>query len=371
MNTRRQSRDEVEAVRAANPIEQVIASYIELKPSGRRLVGHCPFHEDRDPSLVVYVHNQSWYCFGCNVGGDVFDFVKRIENIGFAEALKLLSGSRSMGAGYHVATSRRVVPPPPPMPETPALELGEEHFTLLTAATEVYHAALFTRPDLLEYLAKRGVDMDMVRRFRIGYAAGDSLARYFRFRGWDPEIAKDLGLLVPREGNLREYFRERIVIPELREGRAIYLVGRATQGWQKAKYLTLAGVPKPLYGVELIRGANEVFVAEGPFDWLALIKWGYPAVAVLGSHLKREHEKEFAVARRIYMVTQSDEASRRLGQQLKEVFGARAIVLPPLSTFRVTRDLKDVSELLERHPQDGHDIFARVVRYAAEQRRAR
>jgi len=363
------SRDEIESIRARNPIEQVIARYIELRPSGRRWVGRCPFHEDRTPSLVVYPHNQSWYCFGCDAGGDVFTFVQRIENVSFGGALRRL-GTGEWETGRAGAWETGKTRDLRPLSGSPALTLSEEHYTLLTAATEVYHAALFTHPDLLEYLAKRGVDVDMVRRFRIGYASGDSLAKYFRFRGWDPEIAKDLGLLVPREGELREYFRERIVIPELRDGRAVYLVGRATQSWQKAKYLTLAGAPKPLYGVELIRGAHEVFVAEGPFDWLALIKWGYPAVAVLGSHLKREHEKEFAAARRIYMVTQSDEASRRLGQQLKEVFGARAIVLPPLSTFRVTRDLKDVSELLERHPQDGRDIFARVVRYA-EQRRPR
>lgn len=71
------------------------------------------------------------------------------------------------------------------------------------------------------------------------------------------------------------------MIPEIRNGKAIYLVGRATQKYQRAKYLGLPGAPKPLYGFELIRGAAKVFVVEGAFDWLTLVGWGYPAVALL------------------------------------------------------------------------------------------
>jgi DNA primase len=257
------NRDEIELVRANNPIEQIIGRYVELRPSGRRLVSRCPFHEEHSPSLVVYPHNQSWYCFGCDVGGDVFKFIQRIEHISFADAMQRLKA----GTISARKIARRSTPTmPPPLQTCPErserISLTEEHFTLLTAATEVYHAAIFAQPAVLEYLAKRRIDLDMIRRHRIGYATGDNLAKYFRFRGWDPEIASDLGLLGPRG----EYFRQRIVIPELRAGKAIYLVGRATQKYQKAKYLGLPGAPKPLYGAELIRGAGDVFLVEGAMD---------------------------------------------------------------------------------------------------------
>jgi DNA primase len=351
------TRDEIDTVRANNPIEQVIARYVELRPSGRRLVGCCPFHEERSPSFVVYPHNQSWYCFGCDVGGDVFTFVKRIENISFGEALQRLGTTtgghgdkvRGRGGVNHSLTPSPALPvsPSPPLPRS--LSLIEEHFTLLTAATEVYHAAIFTQPMVLEYLAKRRIDLDVIRRHRIGYATGNDLAKYFRFRGWNPEIGNDLGLIGPRG----EYFRQRIVIPELREGRAIYLVGRATQKYQRAKYLGLPGAPKPLYGLETIRHAKEVFVCEGPLDWLTLVQWGYPAIALLGSHLKHEQVGAMADAERIFIVTDSDEPGRKSARQLAETFGRRARIVPPLP------DAKDVNELAMR--TGGREIFARLI----------
>ena len=351
MDTRRQSRDEVETVRARNPIEQVIARYVELRPSGRRWVGRCPFHEDRMPSLVVYPHNQSWYCFGCDVGGDVFTFIQRIENVSFGDALRRLGMVREgdMVRGrvgeWETGRTRDLRP----LSCSPTLTLSEEHFTLLTAATEVYHAAIFAQPSVLEYLVKRRIDLDMIRRHRIGYATGNDLARYFRFRGWDPDIANDLGLLGPRG----EYFRQRIVIPELREGRAIYLVGRATQQYQRAKYLGLPGAPKPLYGVEIIRHAKDVFVCEGPMDWLTLVQWGYPAVALLGSHLKQDQISALADAERIFIVTDSDEPGRQCARRLAETFGERARIVPPLP------NAKDVNELAQ-HPE-GHRIFIQLA----------
>lgn len=337
-----EQRRRIEAVRAKNPIEQVIGRYIELKPSGRRLVGHCPFHDDPSPSLVVYTHNQSFYCFGCDIGGDVFRFVERIENVSFAEALQQLDSN--------TLPARRIAPgPTAPIKPTPLIELSDEHFTLLTAATEVYHAAIFSQPKVLEYLAKRRIDLDIVRRHHIGFATGNDLAKYFRFRGWDPEIASDWGLTGPRG----EYFRQRIVIPELRDGRAIYLVGRATQNYQKAKYLGLPGAPKPLYGGELIRGASEVFLVEGAFDWLTLVEWGYPTVALLGSHLKQELVGELADVQRVFIVTDSDEPGRKSARQLAETFGKRARIVPPLP------NAKDVNELARK--QKGHEVFARLV----------
>ena len=361
------NRDEVENVRARNPIDQVIGAYIELKRAGRYLRGLCPFHPDRDtPSLVVYIQDQRWHCFGaCGEGGDVFKFVMKIENIPFKEALARLGGG---------TLQPRHLPPPPTLTDAaPTLrELTEEHFTLLTAATEVYHVALLQEGEHLAYLARRGFDLDAVRKYRLGYAAGDTLEKYFRFRGWDQRAGLDLGLLVKREdtpGAIREYFNRRIVIPELRAGasagvqRAVYLVGRATQDWQKAKYLGLTGAPKPLFGGELIRDAREVFIVEGPLDWLTLVEWGYPAVATLG-HPKREHAQLLAHARRIYIATDADDAGRKFAATLKEMFGERAIVLPSFKRFKGLEQVKDVNELMQTHPHDGREIFARLVRYA-------
>jgi DNA primase len=285
------------------------------------------------------------------MGGDIFTFIKRIENISFGEALRRLGSDASNTRGTHRTPASTKTRPVPQvfLEQSERFELTEEHFTLLTAATEVYHASIFSQSWVLEYLAKRKIDLDMIRRHRIGYATGDNLAKYFRFRGWDPEIAYDLGLIGPRG----EYFRQRIVIPELRAGKAIYLVGRATQKYQKAKYLGLPGAPKPLYGAELIRGATDVFLVEGAMDWLTLVEWGYPTVALLGSHLKHEQISEIADAERIFIATDSDEPGRKSARQLAELLGKRARIVPPLP------NAKDVNELAMK--QNGQAVFARLV----------
>lgn len=339
------TRDQIESVRAQNPIEQIVGRYVELRPSGRRFTGLCPFHEEHTPSFTVYLHNQSWYCFGCDRGGDVFDFVELIEKVSFAEALQRLSSG--------TIRPRRIIQPPPAQPAPPPLiELTEEHFTLLTAATEVYHTAIFTQPKIVEYLAKRRIDLDLIRRHRIGYATGNDLAKYLRFRGWDIDIAEDLGLIGPRG----EFFRQRIVIPEIRADKAIYLVGRKTESYQKAKYLGLPGVAKPIYGYELIRGARDVFVVEGPFDWLTLIKWGYAAVALIGSHVKDQTVHLLASAKGIYVVTHYDKAGLKVASELSQGLGNRALRVPRLP------GAKDVNELATR--VDGRRTFARLVSQA-------
>jgi len=133
----------------------------------------------------------------------------------------------------------------------------------------VYHAALLANPKALAYASGRGLDADTVREFRLGYAAG-RLKRYLAFHGWSEELAADLGLVDSRG---REWYRGRLVIPEVWGDRAIYLVGRTVPGTRGAlgpKYLTLAGAPKPLYGQDRVKSHNEVFIVEGPIDYLLL-----------------------------------------------------------------------------------------------------
>jgi DNA primase len=335
-------RDEIERVRDAHPIEEVVGRYVGLRRAGRRFVGFCPFHDDRrTPSLVVFPESGRWWCFGaCNDGGDVFDFVMRAEGVPFPEALRRLGGGQ---------LSPPRATPPPPMKEKGVEErvLTDAHYALLTTAVEVYHAALLSNPKALAYATSRGLDADTVREFRLGYAAG-RLKRYLAFRGWSEELAADLGLVDSRG---REWYRGRLVIPEVRAGRSIYLVGRTVPGARGAfgpKYLTLAGASKPLYGRERIKDHDEVFIVEGPIDYLLLWQWGYPAVATLGSRIKQEHVEFLqgfsgaGIRPRVYLVPHRDDAGRQMWRDCKEAFGER------LHTVLVPEEMKDVGDLAEK-----------------------
>lgn len=337
------NRDDLERIRSANRVETILAKYLELKPRGRCLIARCPFHQDRTPSFAVFPHTQTWWCFGCNAGGDVFAFVQRIERVTFREAVERLGGAIEIKSDKAKEKS-----PVHLFTPSPVHSLTQEHFTLLTAATEVYHAALFTQPKLLTYLARRGLDAEAVHRFRLGYASGQDLARYFRYRGWNPNIAADLGLIGPHG----EYFRERLLIPEIRDGQVVYLVGRATTKRLRAKYIGLPGAPKPLYGFEGTRNAQTVFIVEGPFDWLTLVNWGYAARGLLGAHLKREYERELEHVQHLGLVLDNDAEGERASQTLAEIFGARTFHVP------LPNGVKDVNELAQR--PNGRAIFERL-----------
>jgi len=281
-------------------------------------------------------------------GGDVFEFVMRAEGVSFPEAVHRL------GSGY--------LSPPMTTPPPPVRSRGEEqrvltgaHYTLLTTAVEVYHAALLANPQALAYAASRGLDAGTVREFRLGYAAG-RLKRYLAFRGWLEELAADLGLVDSRG---REWYRGRLVVPEVRGDplRAIYLVGRTVPGVQGAfgpKYLTLAGAPKPLYGQERVQGSSEVFVVEGPIDWLLLWQWGYPAVATLGSRIKREHVEFLQGFYRVYLVPHRDDAGRQMWRKCRAAFGDR------LRTVLVPDGMKDVGDLAQQATAPAQ-VFGRLV----------
>ena len=84
---------DIEAVKHSNPIAEVVSRHgVELRGRGERLTGRCPFHGDGQPSFTVYPATRSFYCFGCGAGGDVIDFVRRAERVGFREALERLTG---------------------------------------------------------------------------------------------------------------------------------------------------------------------------------------------------------------------------------------------------------------------------------------
>ena len=186
-------------------------------------------------SFTVYVATQSFYCFGCNRGGDVFKFIQLVEQVDFREAVARLEGSampspaKGQIAGQ-IASSTVLA----------AKALDEKALSLLTAAAEVYHTSLLLDDEMLQYLDRRRITMETIRRFRLGYATGDNLSKYFRFRNWDMRLGKELGLV----GDHCEFFRQRITIPEWRQGKAVYLVGRQMKQYQRVKYLSLPGRPK-------------------------------------------------------------------------------------------------------------------------------
>ena len=308
-------------------METVLSAGIELRRSGRRLIGRCPFHEDRSPSLVIYPQTASYFCFGCDAGGDVIDFVGRIRGSAFSETAALLAGSgqtSSQPAAIVRVPARRVV-----------RSIGEEELAVIEAAASLYSRQLKRSRRARSYLSGRGLDDGTVSRLRVGYADG-GLARYLRDRGLSLGAARGLGLL----SGERDSLQHRIVVPHLDgKGRATWLTARSLDG-REPRYLNLR-LPSPLLGFAQaqVAQAHAVVVTEGPFDWLTACTWELRAVSLLGTHLSRAALQALRSFRRVYLALDADGPGRRATDRLVSELGARAIVVP------LPTGVHDLSEL--------------------------
>lgn len=331
------SRSDIESIRQSNPIDQVIGRYLpELRPSGDHLTVRCPFHDDSTPSLVVWPNTQSFYCFGCGVGGDVLEFVRRIEKVKFKEAVGLL---QSGGTPSSCAAPMRHREPVP--------ELTAEEKVILEAAVGLYGEQLRTCPQAQSWLESRGIRRETWERHRLGYSRGYELARRLKKEGLSHDVAKGLGLF----GKQAETMKGRVVVPEVRKGSPCFLIGRSIDG-DEPKYLGLRK-PKPIYGLEGVYGRNKVVLVEGVFDWLVLLQAGYPAVAILGTRFTRRFEKDLAPFELVVILLDSDLPGRRAAHEIAKRLGPRGLLLS------IPRAAKDVNDLVMR--SEGLRLLAQLL----------
>jgi DNA primase len=327
---------DVDSIKQRNSIADVVANHgVVLRDSGAHLVGLCPFHQDEHPSFAVYPETRSFYCFGCNAGGDVIDFVRRADNLSFREALERLSNGQA--------------PTPSNSPRPEILSLDDR--MILTAATAVYHETLLKTPKALKYLEGRGIGMPVVRRCRLGYSDGRSLRPYLQRHRLSLRRATEMGLLWAK-GSRGETMAGRIVIPELRGGQCIWMLGRALDDERQPKYRGLS-LPKPILGYERVRGRHRVFVTEGTFDYLTGVAWGLPMCALLGTQVRAERLSFLQRTRRVLIVFDNDVPGREAAAGLAQSLGslARVIALP--------EGVKDLSELATL--PHGRATFFRLV----------
>lgn len=316
------SRIDVEALRHNHPVADVIAgSGVALRPAGRALVGRCPFHDDRGrPNLHVYPATQSWYCYRCQVGGDVVEFVRRRENLGFVEACQRLAGQLPPRESLAAAA-----PPKRQARRWDRLTL-EEQVTMNTACA-IYQHSLWREPRALAYLRGRGIPDWVIRACALGFADGHSLEAYLRCRS-GLHAAQDLGLLRKAKRAdgarpLREFFGGRVVVPELRGGQCLWLIGRDLEdSADRPKYMALGG-ERPVLGLERAAGRREAFLCEGVLDYLTAVSWRLPAFSPCGTHLPAERLGFLARADVVYGVLDADEAGRAAAERFDAQLGER------------------------------------------------
>ncbi|MBN2409607.1 MAG: DNA primase [Candidatus Aminicenantes bacterium] len=280
----------IDQIRQAADIVEIASLYTSLKKRGRKHVGLCPFHSEKDPSFTVDSEKQLFHCFGCGVGGDVFTLVMEKENLTFPEALNHLAER------YHI-----------PMPQkarlSPELQkLEEKVYKINELALAFFRRNLFRTREgqtALAYLKKRGLSSDTLEALKVGYAltSWNALLDHFRERGTEPSLLEKAGLVLPGQKRADYYdrFRGRIIFPIFGlTGKTVAFGGRAIAE-ATPKYLNSPDTPvyskgKVLYGLnwtkEAVREAGELILVEGYTDFASLYQAGIRnAAASLGTAL--------------------------------------------------------------------------------------
>lgn len=319
-------------------VEILTEEGIELQQSGDRYKAYCPFHKDDTPSFTIYP-NGTYYCFGvgCEVWGDVVKFLVEYKKISAKEALD------RVGADYKQprAEKSKVI----------KVKSTSQTWAFLDAVTAQYHQFLLSLPGAINYLLGRGLKMETIRRYRIGYTDGSVLNLVY---AWERSLADEVGLM-NRKGY--ETLAHRIVIPNtLEKGQVDYLMGRTIIN-DSIKYLGLR-MPKPLMGFYEIRKSPIIFVVEGQFDWLTLRQWGYPAICLSGSNPKAFELVALTDKELVYVPDLDDGPGLKAAKSFKDRFGDKVTILD-YGDLRTDNNKWDISRLAE--DPDGEEMFKQIV----------
>ncbi|HEY2838463.1 MAG TPA: DNA primase, partial [Pirellulales bacterium] len=329
------SNDAKEQVKRAINIVDLVGDYVQLRREGRAYKALCPWHTDSRPSLQVNAERQSWKCWPCDIGGDVFSFVMKIEGISFPEALKMLAEK----AGVTLEHSGR-----PGATDEKKLQLQA-----MAWAEEQYHQYLLKSPDAegaRAYLAKRGVSTESVLRFHLGYAPDqwEWIAQQASGTRYNVQTLEAIDVVARRPNGPGYYdrFKGRVLFPiRDTQGRPVALGGRILPGSGEergAKYLNsretaIFSKSSLLYGLDQAREAitkqRTAVVMEGYTDCLIAQQSGIAtAVAALGVAFGERHMQLLRrYADRVVLVLDGDEAGRNRTNQLLELFIAQPVDL--------------------------------------------
>ena len=314
--------DDIERVRSATSIVDVIQPFVALRRVGRNWVGLCPFHVEKSGSFNVREQTQRYRCFGCGASGDAFKFIQDIEHVDFVTAVERLAVKSGIQLTYTSGGEAR--------------ERGrrKQLVEAMQTVVEWYHQRLLSAPDARaarDYLRSRGLSGDVARQFRIGWAP-DDWDQLVRGVDVPADVLTTLGLaFTNRRNNLQDAFRARVLFPIFTpEGQPVALGGRVLPGsTDPAKYKNSPETPlysksKVLYGLNWAKAdavnSNQIIVCEGYTDVIGFHRAGVPrAVATCGTAFTEEHVRLVKrYASRVVLAFDADAAGQGAAEKFYE-----------------------------------------------------
>lgn len=294
-------------------IEDIISTYVTLRKNGSTSKGLCPFHNEKTPSFTVYNDTQSFYCFGCGAGGDAVTFIKKIENLDYIDAVKLLAQRAGLQMpddnSYDDTLSKK---------RRRVLEINRE-------TAKFYYSYLISPQGRvgLDYFLNRGLSMNTIKRFGLGFAPDewDSLLKHLKSKGYRPsEMVEADVVKIGRNNNYYDTFKNRVMTPIIDvRGNVIAFGGRVLDD-SKPKYINTSDTivykkTNELFALNLAKdsGKDNLILCEGYMDVIAMHQAGFTnAVAGCGTALTNEQVRLISrYAKEVILAYDADEAGQK------------------------------------------------------------
>jgi len=350
--------DQLDEIKAKVDIVEFIGQYLPLKKAGRNFRTVCPFHGDKDPSLIVSPDKQIWHCFGCGLGGDIFGFLMKKEGIEFIDAL----GQLAERAGIELKTRPRDWGI-----RTKLLAINE----LAAKFFEKYLADTTAGRQAMNYLINRGLTAETITKFRLGYApAGwDFLFRFLSRKEFTPEEIEKAGIIVNKNGKQYDKFRHRLMFPITDvSGKTVGFTGRVLDNADQPKYLNSPETPvfnkgRILYGLSVtkadIQTKKTAVLVEGQMDALSSYQAGVTnVVASSGTALTAEQlELLHRHAETLILALDADSAGSEATKRAIELASARDLEIK----VAILEGFKDPDECAKADPAKWREVVASAV----------
>ncbi|MEK9179981.1 MAG: DNA primase [Patescibacteria group bacterium] len=349
-----------ELIKQKLDIVEFLRGYLQVTPAGKNFKARCPFHNEKTPSFMISPDRQSWHCFGCGAGGDIFAFLMRYENLEFGEALRVLAEK----AGVEL---KRLNPQ--------EYKLTGLLYELNDKAKEYFSNALKNSEPAKKYLASRHLNQETIDEFELGWAPNEfeGLSMHLLKAGYSPDDLLRAGIAIKTErGLLGDRFRGRIMFPIHNHfGRVVGFTGRVLPQFETdavGKYVNspetaIFQKSRLLYGFwkskNSIREAGSTFLVEGQMDFLMSWQAGIKnVVASSGTALTPDHLRVLhRLGEELVLSFDNDSAG--------EAAAERAIDLAESHDFGVKvaafDEYKDPAEAAEKNPEFLRNVVKNAV----------
>lgn len=348
------SHDFIDELHERCDIVETINASVPLKRAGRTYKGLCPFHNEKTPSFVVYPETRSFYCFGCQKGGDVVSFIMEQEHLSYVEAIKELAGR----AGIQV----------PNDVDDKTSRLKTEILAANREAARFFHKQLNSEygKNARLYLRKRALSDGTIVRFGIGYApdSWNALLTHMRSAGFSEETLIAGGLCAKGKNGCYDIFRNRVMFPIIDvRGNVVAFGGRRLNEEDRAKYVNTQDTPvykksHNLFALNIAKTNQDrrIIIAEGYLDVISLHQAGFTCtVAALGTALTPEQAHMIRqYADEVVLCYDSDEAGQKATKRSIEILKPTGILIKVVTV----ENAKDPDDFIK---QFGAESFARLL----------